>query len=105
MKRFLSTLIATAGGAGLAPKAPGTFGTLVGMVPVYFLIEVSPLARAAVWILIFVAGVWAAGELEKSSGRHDDQRIVIDEVVGVGITAFTITAHWPSFLVAFVLFR
>jgi phosphatidylglycerophosphatase A len=83
---FLAILIATAGGAGFAPKAPGTAGSLVGVA--IFLVLTRGGGGAYyphVIIFFFVIGIWAASRIEHMWG-HDAQRIVIDEVVGQMIT-------------------
>ena len=78
--------IATAGGAGFAPKAPGTAGSIVGVL-IYLLIEA--LHAGAYYphaiIFLFIVGVWAATRVEHLWG-HDARRIVIDEVVGQMLT-------------------
>ena len=78
--------IATAGGVGFAPKAPGTAGSLVGVV-LYLLIE--GLHAGAYYphaiIFLFIVGIWASSRVEQLYG-HDSQRIVIDEVIGQMIT-------------------
>jgi len=78
--------IATAGGAGFSPRAPGTAGSVVG-VAIYLLIEA---AHAGAYyphaiIFLFIVGIWASSHVEHLWG-HDAQRIVIDEVVGQMIT-------------------
>jgi len=78
--------IASAGGAGFMPKAPGTAGSVVG-VAIYLVIEA--LNAGAYYphaiIFFFVIGTWASSRVERLYG-HDSQRIVIDEVVGQMIT-------------------
>ena len=78
--------IATAGGAGFSPVAPGTAGSVVG-VAMYLLMEsthASAYYPHAI-IFLFIAGIWASSRVEHLWG-HDAQRIVIDEVVGQMIT-------------------
>jgi phosphatidylglycerophosphatase A len=105
----LAVLIATAGGAGFMPKAPGTAGALAGVL-LYLLMETLQAGAYLphVIILVFIAGVLAARQVETFWG-HDSQRIVIDEVVGQWIAFCLIAGRQPvsSFLVAmgFVLFR
>jgi phosphatidylglycerophosphatase A len=75
-------LIATAGPAGFFPRAPGTMGSLVG---VLICIGIS-MFELQLFHLPLVAGLaglgtWAAGRSEVAYG-HDASRIVIDEVVG-----------------------
>jgi phosphatidylglycerophosphatase A len=83
---WAAVVIATAGGAGFAPKAPGTAGSIVGVL-IYFLIEA--LHAGAYYphaiIFFFIVGTWASSRVERLYG-HDSQRIVIDEVVGQMIT-------------------
>jgi phosphatidylglycerophosphatase A len=78
--------IATAFGAGFAPKAPGTAGSIVGVL-IYLLIEALHLGAyyPHAIIVLFIVGIWAASRVEHLWG-HDAQRIVIDEVVGQMIT-------------------
>jgi phosphatidylglycerophosphatase A len=83
---WLAIVIATAGGAGFAPKAPGTAGSIVG-VAIYLLLEHT--GSGAYYphaiIFFFIVGIWASSRAEHLWG-HDAQRIVIDEVVGQMIT-------------------
>lgn len=83
---WIAIVIATAGGAGFAPKAPGTAGAIVG-VAIYLLLERagSGAYYPHVIIFFFIVGIWASSRVEHLWG-HDAQRIVIDEVVGQMIT-------------------
>lgn len=78
--------IATAGGAGFAPKAPGTAGSIVGVL-IYVLMEAMDAGSYYLHAIIFffIVGIWASSRVERLWG-HDAQRIVIDEVVGQMIT-------------------
>jgi phosphatidylglycerophosphatase A len=88
---WAAVAIATAGGAGFAPKAPGTAGSIVGVL-IYLLIESLHVGAyyPHVIIFFFIVGIWASSRVERLWG-HDSQRIVIDEVVGQMIT-FAIAA-------------
>jgi phosphatidylglycerophosphatase A len=82
----IAVAIATAGGAGFAPKAPGTAGSVVGVI-IYLLLDRgggSAYYPHAI-IFFFIIGIWASTRVEHLWG-HDAQRIVIDEVVGQMIT-------------------
>jgi phosphatidylglycerophosphatase A len=83
-------LVATAAGVGLAPIAPGTAGAAFATA-IFVLLSLLPRGVAATLLglgiaLGFAAGTWAAGALGAATGRADDQRIVIDEVVGQWLT-------------------
>ena len=93
-------------GAGLAPKAPGTFGSAVGLVAAWWLLELSLAARVAVVLAVIAAGVWICGESARRLGRHDDQRIVFDEIAGVLLTAAIVAEKsFSGLALVFVFFR
>lgn len=92
-------------GAGYLPKAPGTFGTLVG-VPVYLLMQ--PLAGwlyAVLVLVLFGVGVWICALTERDLGVHDHPDIVWDEIVGFLITMFLAPSGWVWIVLGFLLFR
>ena len=101
----LAVVLATAGGAGLVPVAPGTAGSAVGVV-LYLLTSNWPLAsQAALIIAITVAGVWASTVAERHFQREDPGPVVIDEVAGQLLTCFATGVSWRGALIAFLLFR
>jgi len=92
-------------GSGLAPKAPGTFGTLAA-VPVYWLIQDLSWPLYASWLLVtFALGVYWCDRSARELGVHDHGGIVWDEFVGYWITMFLIPVGWWWTLLGFVLFR
>ncbi|HEX2485896.1 MAG TPA: phosphatidylglycerophosphatase A [Myxococcota bacterium] len=95
----LAFWIATAGGVGLVPGAPGTAGAALASA---LFVLLSPLERGTAAVVLgvaaavlFAAGVWAGGQVVAASGVEDDQRIVIDEVVGQLVTLAPLLA-WPG---------
>lgn len=97
--------LATGFGAGRAPVAPGTFGTLVAL-PLIYAVSMLPPVWGLVLSAILVFGAVVVAELyERQSGQHDQSEVVIDEVVGY-LVAMTWLPTRPLFLLAgFVLFR
>lgn len=92
-------------GAGLAPVAPGTFGTLLG-IPLWFVLEDLPLAAyLGVLAILFFAGAWVAGRTARALGRHDHGAIVIDEVLGFLVTMTAAPSGWAWVLAGFLAFR
>lgn len=105
MLRNPAHLLSFGFGSGLAPKAPGTCGTLAA-VPLYWLC--SDLALAPYLALVMAAamlGVWLCDYTAEALGEHDHPAIVWDEVVGYFITMIAAPAGWPWLLLGFVLFR
>jgi len=99
-------VLATAGGAGYSPVAPGTCGTAVA-VPLAWLASPLPLwGFVLVTAAITAAGIAAAGVADRAWGTHDSGRIVIDEVAGYFVTmAFAAPGQPVSLACGFVLFR
>lgn len=92
-------------GSGLAPKAPGTFGTLAA-VPVFWLIQDLSWSIYLSWLLVtFALGVYWCDRSSKKLGVHDHGGIVWDEFVGYWITMFLAPKGWAWILIGFVLFR
>jgi len=94
-------------GSGLAPKAPGTFGTLAA-IPVFLLLIMlmpTPLPYAIAVIIMGLAGIYICGKTADDVGVHDHPAIVWDEFVGFFITMFMVPVSWQSILVGFLLFR
>jgi phosphatidylglycerophosphatase A len=86
--RWFTLAMATAGGAGFAPVAPGTFGSAVGVALFAGLVSlgIGMLGLALAIAVVFAVGCWASGEAERRFGKQDDGRIVIDEVAGQLLT-------------------
>ena len=92
-------------GSGLAQKAPGTFGTIVGL-PLFWLISGQSLSiQLSIIALLFVIGIYFCDVAGKNLGVADHGSIVWDEIVAMllvlALTPFS-AAWW---LVAFLLFR
>ncbi|MGL4209640.1 MAG: phosphatidylglycerophosphatase A family protein [Candidatus Adiutrix sp.] len=104
-KWSLSRLIYTGFGLGLAPKAPGTFGTLLGL-PLYFLIsDWPPFFYLLTTFFIFLIGLKVSNQAEKDLGRHDAPEVVIDEVLGYLVTMFLVPFSLGAMVLGFILFR
>ena len=100
----LGLAIATVGGIGYAPVAPGTFGSAAGLI-VWWLLPASPLVQGIAILAIFVAGSWGGTIAERHFGRTDPGQVVIDEVMGMLITLFLNPVGWIGALAGFILFR
>ena len=105
---WLAIGIATAGGAGFSPFAPGTAGTVVA-IPLYFLLDRCALPAWAQ--LAVIAGVSAVSVVTAQRvGRRffhasDASQIVIDEVAGYLVTVALLPFTWKTALLGFGLFR
>jgi phosphatidylglycerophosphatase A len=93
-------------GAGLAPRAPGTFGSLVGLAAAWWLHDLPLVWRAGAVLVVIAAGILICGESARRLKRHDDQRIVLDEIAGVLLTSLAVAEKSLfAFALVFVFFR
>jgi phosphatidylglycerophosphatase A len=98
--------IALGFGSGLAPWAPGTFGTFVGWILYLALaLVLPPIAIAFLAIPLFFVGVWACDVTARDMGLQDPGAIVWDEVVAFLPLAAIASATWWLQAIAFALFR
>ncbi|MGH9699115.1 MAG: phosphatidylglycerophosphatase A family protein, partial [Candidatus Acidiferrales bacterium] len=134
-KPRFAIFVATAGGLGRLPKAPGTWGSLLGVAFAAFnfwnssaALRLAPPAANGSWhdpiphanfflwqvaiaMVVSLAGVWAAQRAAEYWGEKDPQKIVIDEVSGQSIayfgllTAGPVSGYWKYLLLGFILFR
>lgn len=97
--------IATAFGAGYAPKAPGTFGSAVGLLLWITLPHVLWIQLVAI-LVVAVVGSWSGTVAEEHFHRQDPGEVVVDEVAGMMVTLVFIPARgFGWMLAAFLLFR
>lgn len=92
-------------GAGLAPKAPGTFGTLVA-IPVFLLAQFLSWPLYLILLVVgFVVGVYLCDVTAKNLGVDDHPGIVWDEIIGFLVCMFGLPVTWQWILAGFVAFR
>ena len=97
--------IATVGGVGWFPIAPGTAGSAVG-VAIYLLTRTwSAPAQIALLVGITLVGIWAASVAEKELKQEDPGPVVIDEVAGQLLTLLLTGVGWKGAIAGFFLFR
>lgn len=102
----LARAVATVGGVGRAPWAPGTFGTIAALPIALAAAPLSLPAYALLCVVITAAAIWAADVTDRSWGTRDDQRIVIDEVAGYLVAAAAVDrGSGVALLWALVVFR
>lgn len=83
----LARWIATAGGLGYAPIAPGTVASLPVALLVWWF-HPGDRALLGLTVVVSVVGIWASGREEARVGTKDPGSIVIDEVAGMLIACY-----------------
>jgi len=100
----VAILVATVGGAGYAPVAPGTVGSAVAAL-LLWLVPFSGPGLVLFLVGVTLAGIWAAHRVERLLGVTDPGAIVIDEVAGLTLALLVAPRTLPVVVVAFLLFR
>jgi phosphatidylglycerophosphatase A len=101
----LAVLVATAGGAGYFPFAPGTVGSAIGVVVYLLTRSLAPTVQIGLFAGICVVGVWASTLAARHFGRDDPGYVIIDEVAGQLATLLLLDVGVLGALVGFLLFR
>ena len=97
-------LVSTFFFAGYFPVAPGTFGSLIALAIIWFLIPDFFYILIPISLGLFFVSVWSAGRAEEIFG-HDGSQIVMDEVTGMAISLAFVPHRLGYFAAAFFLFR
>ena len=92
-------------GTGLLPKAPGTFGSLPGLLLAWLTLPLALEWRLAVALALILAGIWICGESARRLGIHDHPGIVWDEITGMYLTLLVAPTQIAFWALAFGLFR
>jgi phosphatidylglycerophosphatase A len=105
-RAWLAVLSGTYLGAGLLPKMPGTWGTLAALPLAWAVAPEALEIKLTLWMGLLALGTWASAAFYDLFGVADNQCIVIDEVVGVGLTCLLLDrqAGW-LWIAAFLAFR
>jgi|SRR6185437_3093449 len=100
----ISKIVATICGIGYIKKGSGTVAAIMYCIIWFLLPQFSDVAQIFLLILILIAGVLSATEVEKIWGE-DNYRVVIDEVAGMIIALLFIPREIKYVLAALALFR
>ena len=94
-------------GTGLAPKAPGTFGTLPALFIAGLLLGcgLGKFGLAVLSVILFFIGIWICDVTERSIGVHDYGGIVWDEIAAMMLVLACVPQGLGWWLAAFAAFR
>lgn len=104
MNKFIK-IFATGFGTGYAPFAPGTAGTIVGVVFFWALMDMS-VVHYVIFLGVFILlASWVADKAQILFGKKDPKQIVIDEIAGILVTFAGHEWNWKVVVIGFLLFR
>jgi len=85
--------------------APGTFGSVLGLLLCFFLSKINFSIAVLLTLIFILSAIWIAGEAEKILGEEDPGCIVIDEIAGIILTLAGLPFNITSMTVGFLIFR
>ena len=107
--RQLIIFFATGAYSGFSPIAPGTAGSVVGLILIIAFCASAwtqaPIAFLIVFAAVFAISCWISGRAEEIFQERDAPQIVIDEVLGMIATMYLNPVGWPWLAAGFILFR
>ncbi|MBL4689959.1 MAG: phosphatidylglycerophosphatase A [Rhodospirillales bacterium] len=104
--RHPAVFLATGFGAGLLPRAPGTWGSLLAVGLAWGIVQVwGPAGLAVGAALAFGVGVWVSGVCIDKYGAEDPKQVVIDEIAGQWLVLLVVPPGLADYALGFILFR
>ena len=105
MKNFFAKFLSTTAFTGLFPIAPGTVGSLITIVILWFLPPFSPQILLTASVILFLVGIWSSGVTERAIGKEDPGSVNIDEDLGMVISIIMLPKTFLWWGAAFLIFR
>lgn len=102
--RSLPLFLASCCYIGYTPLAPGTVGSLFGVV-IFLLIRANLIAYILATTCLITLGFLVSGRVEESLGQKDPKPVVIDDMTGVLVAFFLMPFKTPHLVFAFLLYR
>ncbi|MEL7298400.1 MAG: phosphatidylglycerophosphatase A, partial [Pseudomonadota bacterium] len=90
-------------GVGVSPTAPGTLGSVWGILLAAITAPLGWLPEVAIALALCVTGVYICGESSRRLGVHDHGGIVWDEIAGAYLICLPLPRSWQALILAFVV--
>lgn len=97
--------VATAGGVGRIPRAPGTLGSLIGAALCLPLLGLGWPLHLAATVVLCGAALVASGRAAAELGQPDPPQVIIDEIAGMSVALLALPFQWYDLGAVFLLFR
>ena len=98
-------LVAFGFGSGLAPHAPGTFGTLAAVPFIVLAFQAGPVPYALICMGVIAVAIWTSARAASALGVHDHGAIVIDEFAGLFVSMLAVPMSLTTMVLAVICFR
>jgi phosphatidylglycerophosphatase A len=102
---ILATVLATGFGSGYSPVAPGTAGSIVGLLLFWPLARLDSWLQLAAALALFPVGVLASSQVARRVADKDPGIVVVDEIVGMWVCLLFVPFNLTTAVLGFFLFR
>ncbi len=102
---FLTDILATGLYLGKIPIMPGTFGSLLAIPLGYIATFVSMPMKIAMFVAMFIMGIFVSKQFSELSGYEDPSCVVVDEYVALFLLYIIFPFNAFYVVMAFVFFR
>ena len=92
-------------GLGYLPFAPGTWGSVGGVLLWWLTLPLGTGIQALLLLLAIGPAAWVCGVCERETGGNDPSFIVLDEILGMYLALLFLQPSWLWAAAAFALFR
>ena len=92
-------------GLGYLPLAPGTWGSVGGLLLWWLTLPLGTGIQALLLLLAAVPAAWICGICEREAGGTDPSFVVLDEMLGMYLALLFAQPSWLWAAAAFALFR
>tara|TARA_Y100000590_G_scaffold461116_1_gene621977 strand:- start:5336 stop:5854 length:519 start_codon:yes stop_codon:yes gene_type:complete len=104
-KHWVTFLVATFLGSGASKIAPGTMGSLAALPFIFWMEPLSFFIKGIIGVALFFFGTIATKQFDELMETRDSSHIVIDEVLGMGITLWISGGYVENYFFGFIFFR
>jgi len=105
VRRSTIVRIATLGGIGNVPPAPGTVGSLIGAACGFVLLGMDWRAYLVLVVAACALAIFVTGRAAQELGQADPPNVILDECVGMWCALLLLPANWYDLTAVFLLFR
>lgn len=92
-------------GLGHLPVAPGTWGSLGGLLTWWATLPAGQLVQALLLVTSVVPAAFVCGACARRAGQADPSFVVLDEALGMYLALLFLAPSWPWAMAAFAVFR
>lgn len=105
MNKRLAIFYSTGAYWGYAPFAPGTFGTILGLLLFLFTNSLKPELQIVLFFFSFIIAIPSVKTAIAHFDKEDPPQVIIDEILGIWLTLILFETSFKNLVLGFIFFR